>query len=333
MISAGEEMRSFFLRLIDATHLKELALKFSIAYYSLCYSKARRKLLQRFLGSDAQIKIDFKKLNITSKNETPILCFDPSDEGASVDLYAWGFREPIHTYMLYNFLARESAYFDCVMDIGSHIGYFPLIEHESGVESIIAIEPNPYIYTYLKGNSCHFKNVKTLNIAVSNRDGYVTMLLSKRSNFSRVVEESAYTKPCVSRSAEKVINVRALSLKTIIDSMGLRGANVFLRMDVEGYEKVILEKLPNEVCGISFELHPHIIGWESTISLFKKLFEMGFKTEILTYEGVYMYPVIKFLGISRALQLFNPILLEPDINKSKQFITEKLQPHIFMLRV
>ena len=333
MRSTSEEIRSIFPRLIDVAHLKELALKFSVAYYSLCYSKAKNKLLRRFLGSDAQIKIDIKKLNITLKNEGPTLCFDPSDEGASVDLYAWGFREPIYTYMLYKFLAEKRAYFDYIIDIGSHIGYFPLIEHESGVKSIIAIEPNPYIYTYLKKNLCHFKNVKTLNMTVSNKDGYVTILLSKRSNLSRVVEESAYTKPYVSGSAEKVINVRASSLETIIDSMGLRGTNVFLRMDVEGYEKVILEKLPNQVCGISFELHPHIIGWESTISLFRKLFEIGFKTEILTYESVYMYPVIKFSGITRALQLFNPILLEPDINKSKQFITEKLQPHILMLRV
>jgi hypothetical protein len=189
-----------------------------------------------------------------------------------------------------------------------------------------------YIYVF-EEEFMSFQKRKTLNMTVSNRDGYVTMLLSKRSNLSRVVEESAYTKPYVSGSAEKVINVRASSLETIIDSMGLRGTNVFLRMDVEGYEKVILEKLPNQVCGISFELHPHIIGWESTISLFRKLFEIGFKTEILTYESVYMYPVIKFSGITRALQLFNPILLEPDINKSKQFITEKLQPHILMLRV
>ena len=311
---------------------RNLLLKISKFMFLYRYNRAK-STLQHIPKNVAKIEIDFKKLNIPSPRvDFSTLLFDPSDEGASVELYAWGFREPVYTYMLYDFLFKEKSNFDCIIDVGSHVGYFPLIELASGVKSILAIEPNPNSYAYLKRNLNCFKNVKTMNIAISNKDKYIKMLIAKSSNLSRIVNELAQI-----NEMGEIIDVKGLSLETVIHSQGLKGASVFLRMDVEGYETIILEKIPSEVCGLSFELHPSILGVESTMSLLRKLSKLSFKAYALTYEGIYMYPIIKALGLTATLQLLkkiklSPIILKPSISKSERLIASKLQPHIFMLR-
>ena len=111
------------------------------------YYDRKREIAQKKLRAlpkeTAKVELDFKSLNIAPKIDNSFLYLNPNDEGISVDLYAWGFREPINTFMLFKFMLTEKKDLDGVIDIGSNLGYFPLIELASGVRQVIAIEPVP----------------------------------------------------------------------------------------------------------------------------------------------------------------------------------------------
>ena len=90
------------------------------------------KKLCELSTEEAKVELDFKWLHILAETRDYTLYLNPNDERLSVDLYAWKFREQINTYMLSKFISEEKENIDTVLDIGSNIGYFPLMELASG---------------------------------------------------------------------------------------------------------------------------------------------------------------------------------------------------------
>ena len=305
--------------------------------------KAKQKL-NRLPVEKAAVELDFKSLDIASKVNERTLYLNPMDKGLSARLYAWGLREPINTHFLSKLILHEEQNIDAVVDIGSNIGFFPLVEIVSGAPQVIAIEPVPETYIFLKKNLERFKNTRILNVAVSNKKEIVKMLVPAKMNLARILVNTNYLKMAKASkfgkptTIKEIVDVQALPLGNVLQTENLMGMNVLIRMDIEGFEKNIVDKLPEEVYGLSFELHSYILGYYGTISLVEKLRKLGYKIRLMTRELDGLAPVIKFLGVRRALRLYESLVEtrvfhEPSIDVIKNTIKEQREnPHIFAVR-
>jgi len=169
--------------------------------------------------------------------------------------------------ILRNYL-KEGDFF---VDIGSNVGALTLLASKLvGPKGLIySIEPNPRIYSYLLGNlrlNNSKDNVVSLNIALGERDGFV--------NISNSVQDD-----CNSISDEGGIKIRLNKLDSILPK---RIAQIdLLKIDVEGYEKFVLEGCKNSLIKIkyiyfeSFETNFNKYGYKSS-DLFDFLIKNGY---------------------------------------------------------
>ncbi|NVM31839.1 MAG: FkbM family methyltransferase, partial [Candidatus Helarchaeota archaeon] len=187
-------------------------------YYWACEIAKNR--IRKLPIKDAKIELDFNSLNIVTNLNDRSLYINPYDEGISADLYAWGIREPLNTYTLFKFITEKRRNIDAILDIGSNIGYFPLIELASGAKEVIGVEPVPETYTFLKRNLDRFKNSITLNVAIADKAGKIKMYIPPQLNYATAQREavSFFTK----HSRIKVIEVNSFSLEDIIRSYNLK---------------------------------------------------------------------------------------------------------------
>ena len=104
-----------------------------------------QKTLKKLSVSEVKMRLDLKVIGV-SNNKSEIQ-LNPNDEGLSAQLLAYGFREPINCYLLSQFIKKEKLY--VFIDVGSNIGYFPIVELESGAKKVIVIEPAPETFRFL----------------------------------------------------------------------------------------------------------------------------------------------------------------------------------------
>jgi len=199
--------------------------------------KAKEKL-SRLPIEKAAIELDFKSLDVVPKVNERTLYLNPMDEGLSAQLYAWRLREPINTYFLCDFIAHEERNMDAVIDIGGNIGYFPLVEIVSGAPQVIAIEPVPETYIFLKKNMERFDNIRTLNVAVSDKKETVKMYIPSQRNLATIFGDTDYLK-MVKATINEILDLQALPLEDILKTENMNGKRALIRMDVEGFEKNI----------------------------------------------------------------------------------------------
>jgi FkbM family methyltransferase len=307
-----------------------------VDFYKWKIKKAKEKL-SRLPVEKAAVELDFESVDIFSKADERKLYLNPMDGGLSAQLYAWRLREPINTYFLSKFISLEKQNIDAVVDIGSNIGYFPLVEIISGAPHVVAIEPVPETYIFLKKNLERFENIRTLEIAVSNKKEKVKMYIPTKMNLATILGNTAYLE-MVGANVKEIVDVQALPLENVLKTENLMGKRILIRMDIEGFEKNIINKLPEEVYGLSFELHSYILGYHSTITLIGKLRKLGYEIRLMTRELNGLTPIIKFLGVRKALRLYESLVeprvfYEPSIRVIKSTIKgHRENPHIFAVK-
>jgi FkbM family methyltransferase len=307
-----------------------------VNYHKWKIEKAKEKL-SKLPPEKAAIELDFKSLDVVPKLNEQTLYLNPKDEGLSAQLYAWRLREPINTHFLCDFIAHEEQNMDVVIDIGGNIGYFPLVEIVSGAPQVIAIEPVPETYTFLKKNMEHFENIKTLNVAVSDKKETVKMYIPSQRNLATIFGDTDYLK-MAKATINETVDVQALPLEDILKNEKLNGKRALIRMDIEGFEKNVTKKLPEEIYALSFELHTPILGYDSTIALIKNLRKTGYKIRLIIRELDGLGPIIKLLGVKKALRFYESLIEtrvfhEPSMNLIKEIIKkQKENPHILAVK-
>ena len=174
------------------------------------------------------------------------------------------------------------------MDVGSNIGYYVCLESKIiGKEGkIIAIEPSPLNFKYLQKNVDlqEKSNIELYNFACGDKDGEISFSVSNRSNWSRVVSDELIDAP-----PDTIIETVTIPIKKIdsfIDEKSIEKLD-FVRMDVEGYEKNILQGMKKSLQKfkplIQLEMHLFIMGEDATRSLFVFFSNLGYYFHFFVY--------------------------------------------------
>lgn len=250
--------------------------------------------------NDVWKNVNFNALNLSAQAK---LHLNPVDQGFSKEFYSYGFREPLNTYAMFKTIQKRKP---IVLDIGSNLGYFALVELEAGAKHVIAVEPVPLTFSYLSKTLEKYPNVTLLNIAVSDKKEDLKLYVAKEFNVTSsqvsLVQSSGH-------DVFKEITVPATTISSLTDEYP---ANM-IRMDVEGHEYCLLGgKIPAQIETICLELHlipPY--GKKDVLTLFKNLDQQGYKAATVINEMPYgFYPLIKHLGLERTYKLVNVLKKE-----------------------
>lgn len=131
------------------------------------------------------------------------------------------------------YIVREGDY---VIDVGANIGIYT--KHLSKLVGkkgkVISIEPISDTYDVLRSNIKFFKlnNVDTYNIAISDKDGVVKMVIPK----SEFGNENYYEAKITSQVTEgnEYSKIKAVTLDSLTKNIG--NTFTFVKIDVEGHE-------------------------------------------------------------------------------------------------
>jgi FkbM family methyltransferase len=231
-------------------------------------------------------------------NAQATLHLNPVDEGFSKEFYPYGFREPLNTYAMFKTIQKKKP---TVLDIGSNLGYFALVELQAGAKHVVAIEPVPLTFSYLSKTLENYPNVTLLNVAVSDKKETLKLYVAKEFNVTSsqvtLVKNSGH-------DVFKEINVPAVPISDLAEEYPIN----MIRMDVEGHEYCLLGgDIPDQIDTICLELHlvpPY--GKKDVLTLFKNLDRQGFKAAMVINEMPYgFYPLVKHLGLERTYKLVN----------------------------
>jgi len=226
----------------------------------------------------------FKSNNVNS-NESMItingckMFMIPNDPGISTELSIFKSHEPINTQIISRLLKKGMT----CLDIGGNIGYYVLLERQLvGDEGrIIAFEPSPQNYSYLKKNIQlqNVKNISAYNFACGDKDGNATFFINKKSNGCKVIAEGVIP-PDSSLGTLSEVPIRILD--PFIEELKLDHVD-FIRMDAEGYELHIFKGLKKTLEKfrpiISIELHKRQLGIDGTNTFFKLMKELDYEVE------------------------------------------------------
>jgi FkbM family methyltransferase len=210
-----------------------------------------------------------KEVTITTQNGYK-MCLVPKDRGISKELRIFKVHEPMATKVMLREVKRGMT----IVDIGSNIGYYAILESEIiGKEGkVIAVEPILRNFLYLSNNirMNHLNNVKTVRAALSDRMGVVKMARDKGSNWCRVLDNSDQIH----------VETEEVGVTTGEELLEEFGNISLIRLDVEGHEdhvirgftEVIRKWAPN----IFMEVHPRLLGRERYLHLLTTLKDSGY---------------------------------------------------------
>lgn len=145
---------------------------------------------------------------------------------------AFGLTDTTEIHDLYPTYTGKIAF-----DIGANVGATAFIFAQN-FETVIACEPGPRPYAYMEERSVG--NVKPLNVAVSDHDGYVVLQergMSGRTGFLFTGDSLPEWGDFV-----KEHTVEAVTLDTLADTYGMPD---FVKIDTEGHELKIVEGGPH----------------------------------------------------------------------------------------
>lgn len=170
---------------------------------------------------------------------------------------------------------------DKIVEIGSGIGFISAFcGKEVGQLNVTAIEANPSLIEIAKETfEENNMSIEILNFAIGEENGVTPFY----------IEDDFWSSSSIKRSdrAKKI----EIPTKKIDDVLEEITAN-YLIIDIEGYEKILIDKkIPNKIKKICIELHPHIIGKEETSKVIRSLLYNNFiiDTKMTSNDVFYFY--------------------------------------------
>lgn len=173
---------------------------------------------------------------------------------------------------------------DVILDIGANIGQYGGEMRNLGYKGeIISFEPMKKAFYKLQKNSSRDTNWKIYNYSIGEKDGQTTINVSKNSVSSSLLNNLPQlidSAPEATFIEKEEIEIRKLD--SIFESLGLEDKNVFLKIDTQGYEEMVLkgaEKSLQFVKGIQMEMCfvPSYEGAPTFDIMKKKLNDLDFQ--------------------------------------------------------
>lgn len=161
-----------------------------------------------------------------------------------------------------------------VFDIGSHVGDRIAAFRALGAE-VVAVEPQPAAYRWLRLRYGHDPRVRLVQAAVSDAPGSLTLHLNLANPTvstasRRFIDASRDAPGWEGQSWDETISVPAVTLDGLIAA---HGVPVFVKIDVEGYELHALKGLSQPLRALSFEFTT--IEREVALACLDKLTALG----------------------------------------------------------
>jgi FkbM family methyltransferase len=246
-------------------------------------TKFYRRKRTLFFANPVWREINFKSLGL--KGDAKLL-LNPQDEGFSKEFFQYGFREPLNTFTIYNFVRAKRPF---ILDIGSNLGYFPLIELQAGAKHVVCIEPVPESIEFLRKSLESFHNVTILEMAIAEKTSEEKFYIAKEKNVSSFFKNT-------STKIVKEIVVKTSTLSSIAELYPFN----MIRMDIEGYEhRILTGKIPDNLEAISVEFHVMPpFNKMVAVNTLKALADNGFNCSVVINELNHgYYPIVNYLGL------------------------------------
>ena len=192
-----------------------------------------------------------------------------------------------------------------VIDCGSNIGFYPLLESRilNGKGVIYAVEPDIRNYRILEKNACiqpSYTEIKTFNIALSNNSGSHKMFVAERSNLNKLISTSNDYFPD-RHNVNEIVDVKTMSIDDFCSEQKISAD--FIRMDIEGFEVEVFqgmkETFRNAKSGFMVFLELHPVAYTSDRSFsheLELLIDQGFFAKVLISAGESVPEKMKKLG-------------------------------------
>jgi len=130
---------------------------------------------------------------------------------------------------------------DFVIDVGANIGIYTkfLSDFVGPTGKVISIKPIPEMYSYLRNNhqKLNLKNVKTINIALSDKKNSVPFIIPN-SNTGELCTRARLTNDFENHTESSIL-VDTIKLDKLIQSSAQK--ITFIKIDVEGHEYFVLQ--------------------------------------------------------------------------------------------
>ena len=230
-----------------------------------------------------------------------------NDEGISSELLIHGIHEPLTTHLVNEEIRSGMK----IIDIGSNIGYYAILESRLVGKSgkIFSIEPSPTNFELLKENLelQNEKNFELYNLAIGDKNEEIEFLISKKSNWSKIKGKTDIV------GENEVIKVSSKTLDEFCEQNKIENIDL-IRMDVEGYEFNIIngaEKILKKFKPIiMIEIHKMYLGKVKTKKIFEELKRLDFELKYY-YPRIFDTPIIaekkdiKKLSIDELMEKLN----------------------------
>jgi len=170
----------------------------------------------------------------------------------------------------------ETFNIDVAFDIGAHTGQYAMELFDLGFKGrIISFEPLSIAYKALSEASANNEKWTIKNIAVGNKDGEIEINVSQNlfsSSILAMLPEHLNNAPD-SKYIDKE-KVKITKIDSIFSDYVNPGEKVFVKLDTQGYEKIILDGAINsldKIAGIQLEmslvsLYDHSILFQEMIA-------------------------------------------------------------------
>ncbi len=299
--------------------------------YKMLNKRFLLKMNHKPIREETWRRLNFEALDLKGSAE---ILLNPSDEGFSKQFHVYGFREPLNTFAIFSYIAKNKP---VVLDIGANLGYFSLVELQAGAQKVVAVEPVHSSFHLLSRTLDGFKHVELLNIAVSDED-HLTLYVATNRN---VTSSSKLLLASTGQEIAEEIQVQARTLESLAAQYGVS----MVRMDIEGHEyRILNRKIPDYIKCISLELHV-LPPYEKSdaVKLLHNLRSQNFKTSVLINEMNYgYYQMVQRFGLKTAYKLATcvngraysrpNIQTNPSADELVKSLPEKGQVHLLLER-
>jgi len=212
-----------------------------------------------------------------------------NDRGLSVDLIANKIREPTEVSL---FIKEVKPNMN-IIDLGANLGYYVLLERLLTKGNIYAIEPNPYTISFLRKSITlnKFKNIKLFNIGISNKKSKINFYLSKYLNWSRF---NRY----INNKDSDIVEIKKIKVDSLDNLFGNKKIDL-IRMDIEGYEKKVLESMDkilknNKNLKLFIEFHTSMFNKKERQEIINWIIKNNFKIKYLCHSDKFKVSKIHY---------------------------------------